>query len=123
MEPCQIRGTTQPLVSRTGAGRQGNIFSFRSREKNVLDFSSYRSGFINSYYSVGISPINIDGYSRLSYVCGRMSKILVPIRLLIFAPVGLLLILGTALSIMVAPGYLLNPPKFHGVGVRLLRPC
>jgi hypothetical protein len=33
------------LVSRTGAGRQGNIFSFRSREKNVLDFSSYRSGF------------------------------------------------------------------------------
>ena len=48
MEPCKIRGTTQPLVSRTGAGRQGNIFSFRSREKNVLDFSSYRSGFINS---------------------------------------------------------------------------
>ena len=45
MEPCKIRGTTQPLVSRTGAGRQGNIFSFRSREKNVLDFSSYRSGF------------------------------------------------------------------------------
>src|SRR6266496_231214 len=43
MEPCKIRGTTQPLVSRTGAGRQGNIFSFRSREKNVLDFSSYRS--------------------------------------------------------------------------------
>ena len=38
----------QPLVSRTGAGRQGNIFSFRSREKNVLDFSSYRSGcFVN----------------------------------------------------------------------------
>src|SRR5216683_7009372 len=43
MEPCQIRGTTQPLVSRTGAGRQGNIFSFRSREKNVLDFSSPRT--------------------------------------------------------------------------------
>jgi hypothetical protein len=40
MEPCKIRGTTQRLVSRTGAGRQGNIFSFRSREKNVLDFSS-----------------------------------------------------------------------------------
>jgi hypothetical protein len=37
------------LVSRTGAGRQGNIFSFRSREKNVLDFSSYRSGFFNSH--------------------------------------------------------------------------
>ncbi len=49
MEPCKIRGTTQPLVSRTGARRQGNIFSFRSREKNVLDFSSYRSGFINSH--------------------------------------------------------------------------
>ena len=31
-------------VSRTGAGRHGNIFSFRSREKDVLDFSSYRSG-------------------------------------------------------------------------------
>src|SRR6266496_1821157 len=51
MEPCKIRGTTQPLVSRTGAGRQGNIFSFRSREKNVLDFSSYRSGFCDSYPS------------------------------------------------------------------------
>jgi hypothetical protein len=34
----------QPLVSRTGAGRQESIFSFQSREKNVLDFSSYRSG-------------------------------------------------------------------------------
>ena len=43
IEPCKIRGTTQPLVSRTGAGRQGNIFSFRSREKNVLDFSSPRT--------------------------------------------------------------------------------
>jgi hypothetical protein len=43
IEPCKIRGTTPPLGSRTGAGRQGNIFSFRSREKNVLDFSSYRS--------------------------------------------------------------------------------
>jgi hypothetical protein len=41
MEPCKIRATTQPLVSRTGAGRQGNIFSFQSRDKNVLDFSSY----------------------------------------------------------------------------------
>src|SRR6266702_169522 len=49
MEPCKIRGTTQPLVSRTGAGRQVNTFSFRSREKNVLDFSSYRSGFIANY--------------------------------------------------------------------------
>ena len=44
MEPCKIRGTTQRLPSRTGAGRQGNIFSFRSREKNVLDIPSYRSG-------------------------------------------------------------------------------
>jgi hypothetical protein len=50
-----------------------------------------------------------------------MSKILVPIRLLIFAPVGLLLILGTALSILVAPGYLVNPTKVPGVGVRWLR--
>ena len=30
--------------SRTGARRQGNISSFQSREKNVLDFSSYRTG-------------------------------------------------------------------------------
>ena len=44
MEPYKIRGTTQRLVSRTGAGRQGNIFSFQSREKNVLDMPSYRSG-------------------------------------------------------------------------------
>jgi hypothetical protein len=44
MEACKIRGTTQRLVSRTGAGRQGNIFSFQSREKNVLDVSSYRTG-------------------------------------------------------------------------------
>src|SRR5215472_4302972 len=30
-------------TSRTGARRQGNLFSFQSREKNVLDISSYRS--------------------------------------------------------------------------------
>src|SRR5215471_3908129 len=40
MEARKIRGTNQPLVSRTGAERQGNICSFQSREKNVLDFSS-----------------------------------------------------------------------------------
>ena len=40
------RSTARPnaFPSRTGAGRQGNIFSFRSREKNVLDMPSYRSG-------------------------------------------------------------------------------
>ena len=38
------RGTTQRLPSRIGAGRQGNIFSFQSREKNALDIPSYRSG-------------------------------------------------------------------------------
>jgi hypothetical protein len=48
MEACKIRGTTQRLVSRTGAGRQGNIFSFQSREKNVLDVSSYRPGVSTS---------------------------------------------------------------------------
>jgi hypothetical protein len=42
MEACKIRGTTQRLVSRTGAGRQENIFPFQSREKNVLESSSYR---------------------------------------------------------------------------------
>jgi len=49
MESCKIRGSIQPLVSRTGTGRQGNIFSFQSREKNVLDFSSYRSGCFASW--------------------------------------------------------------------------
>ena len=37
---------TPPLTH--GAGRQGNTFSFRSREKNVLDISSYRSGVLAS---------------------------------------------------------------------------
>jgi len=50
-----------------------------------------------------------------------MSKILVLIRLLIFAPVGLLLILGTALAALAAPGYFVNPAKVPGVGVRWLR--
>jgi hypothetical protein len=40
MEPCKIRGTAQRLLFRTGAGWQGNIFSFQSREKNVLDMPS-----------------------------------------------------------------------------------
>ncbi len=48
MEACKIYGTTQPFASRTGAGRQENIFSFQSRDKNVLDFSSYRWGFFTS---------------------------------------------------------------------------
>ena len=45
------RGTTQRLPSRIGAGRQGNIFSFQSREKNALDIPSYRSGVITSLRS------------------------------------------------------------------------
>ena len=36
MEPCKIPSTTQRLVSSTGAGRHGNIFSFQSREKMSL---------------------------------------------------------------------------------------
>ena len=40
MHEMEARNPTQHLVSRTGAERQGNIFSFQSREKNVLDFSS-----------------------------------------------------------------------------------
>ena len=42
-----LRGSSEPSVCHRphGAERQGNIFSFQSREKNVLDFSSYRSGF------------------------------------------------------------------------------
>jgi len=46
MHEMEARNPTQHLVSRTGAERQGNIFSFQSREKNVLDFSSYRPGVI-----------------------------------------------------------------------------
>src|SRR6201984_1011187 len=44
MHEMEARNTTQHVVSHTGAERQGNIFSFQSREKNVLDLSSYRSG-------------------------------------------------------------------------------
>jgi hypothetical protein len=71
MEPCKIGGTTQPLVSRTGAGRQGNIFSFRSREKNVLDFSSYRSGFVQIAVSTMLRP-NFLASLYLS-ICGALS--------------------------------------------------
>jgi hypothetical protein len=49
MDPCKIHRTTHPLVHAQEAGRQGNIFSLRSREKNVLDFFSYRSRFFNNY--------------------------------------------------------------------------
>ena len=52
MESSKIHRTTQaPFTHR--AGRQENIFSFRSREKNVLDFSSYRSGFFNRLMEKG----------------------------------------------------------------------
>src|ERR1700746_1584303 len=45
MEPCKIRGTNQRLVSRTRGWKAKEIPSPSSRgEKNVLDFSSYRSG-------------------------------------------------------------------------------
>jgi len=44
MEPHKIRGTTQRLVSRTGAGKQGNTSPSSRGEKNVLDISSYRTG-------------------------------------------------------------------------------
>src|SRR5439155_14918929 len=35
---------TNPRLAHQGAGSQGNIFSFRSRQKNALDIPSYRSG-------------------------------------------------------------------------------
>ena len=47
MEPCKIREHPTPPLTH-GAGRQGNIFSFRSREKNVLDIPSYRSGVLTT---------------------------------------------------------------------------
>jgi len=56
----EARNTTQHVVSRTGAERQGHIFSFQSREKNVLDLSSYRSGYFNNYPS---SLCKIDHFS------------------------------------------------------------
>jgi hypothetical protein len=40
MELHKIRGTSQPLPLRTGLEGKGNTFSFRSREKNVLDMPS-----------------------------------------------------------------------------------
>jgi len=39
---------TNPRLAHQGAGSQGNIFSFRSREKNALDIPSYRSGVSTS---------------------------------------------------------------------------
>src|SRR5215813_4695102 len=56
MEPCKIRGMTQRLAARTGAGWQEHIFSFRSREQNVLYISSYRSGVYANYDSERGSP-------------------------------------------------------------------
>src|ERR1700746_1633875 len=55
MHEMEARNTTQHVVSHTGAERQGNIFSFQSREKNVLDLSSYRPG--NRH---GLSASEID---------------------------------------------------------------
>ena len=52
-----------PRLTHRGAGRQGNIFSFRSREKNVLDFSSYRSGFFASYTDASIVIIVRSNFS------------------------------------------------------------
>ena len=48
MEPCKICGTTNPFSHAQGLeGKE--YFSFRSREKNILDFSSYRSGFFANH--------------------------------------------------------------------------
>src|SRR6201981_1410699 len=47
MHEMGARNTTQHGVSHTGAERQGNIFSFQSREKNVLDLSSYRPALLS----------------------------------------------------------------------------
>src|SRR3974377_2064746 len=57
------RSTARPkrLASRTGAGRQGNIFSFPSREKNVLDFSSYRPG-VNAQISTAFDQLHIEAF-------------------------------------------------------------
>jgi hypothetical protein len=45
MEPCKIRGTTQPLVATHRGWKARKYLSFRSREKNVLDFSSLQKLF------------------------------------------------------------------------------
>ena len=60
MEPCKIRGMTQRLAARTGAGWQEHIFSFRSREQNVLDISSYRSG--DYTITVGEIPLTVGNW-------------------------------------------------------------
>lgn len=50
-----------------------------------------------------------------------MSKILLPVRLAAFAAIAPLLILGTILATLVAPGYLANPAAAPRVGVRWLQ--
>ena len=58
------RSTARPkrLASRTGAGRQGNIFSFPSREKNVLDFSSYRPSDFTQI-PTAFDPLHIEAFA------------------------------------------------------------
>src|SRR5215467_4997148 len=55
--------------SRTGARRQGNTFSFQTREKNVLDFSSYRSGFFanQSLFRVESRPFQSGNICATEY--------------------------------------------------------
>src|SRR4029077_9628726 len=51
----QATSAARPPLSPTGAGRYVNIFSFRSREKNGLDFSSYRSGFFANHRNMRLT--------------------------------------------------------------------
>src|SRR5580700_8885558 len=64
MEACKIRGTTQPLVSRTGAGKQENILPFQSREKNVLESSSYRPRYFANLGRVYDSRLLVAEFSN-----------------------------------------------------------
>ncbi len=56
MEPCKIRAHHPTPRLAHGAGRQGNTFPFRSREKNVLDIPSYRSGVSAQNPSSSVLP-------------------------------------------------------------------
>jgi hypothetical protein len=58
---------TPPL--RTGARRQGNIFSFQSRDKNVLDISSYRPGVSASVRFSFAFSADSESYRDITTAC------------------------------------------------------
>ena len=66
---------TNPRLAHQGAGSQGNIFSFRSREKNALDIPSYRSGVITSlrfyFAKIGVNEFYKKGCQEKRFCLDR----------------------------------------------------